>query len=887
MTTSATAERTRDVTGGPTPPAPLVEAGREQNAGKRTPRRAAARALPVLLAVCLPLLALAVLHHELSAYRYRDIAHRVMALPRWSLALALALTAVDYALLVGYDALALRYVRCRLPRRRVAFASSIGYAISHTISLGVFTGSSIRYRFWSAWGLTAAQIARGLGFIFVTNTLGFVATCGAALALAAGTLPRVAGVPPVALRVVGLGLLALALAYIVASATVRQLPLRIRGWRLAMPGPGLGAAQIGTAVAEWVIASAVLYAILPPARGLTFPVFLGAFLLAQGAGILSYLPGGIGVFDTLMIVMLRPYVAAADAAGALVAYRVVYYLVPFALATATLSGYEIAQRRSGVLRLAGATRRWLPALAPDVLSAATFLVGAILLASGATPGVHGRLRWLHMVLPLGVIELSHFVASLAGVGLLLLAYGLRRRLDAAYHLTVVALAAGIGASLLKGGDWEEALALTGVLAVLVPARRHFYRRAALTSEPWSLGWVAAVALVLAGTLWLGFFSYKHVPYSDELWWRFALRGDAPRFLRASVGAVGLAVAVAFNRLLRPARPVLSRPTAGEVDRAARIAYESGCVDAYLAALGDKTLLFGQGGGLLMYAVSGRSWVALGDPVGAPDERAELAWQFKDLAERHAGWPVFYEVGSKHLPLYIDLGLTLLKLGEEARVPLPTFSLDGSGRRGLRRTVRDVERSGATFAIVPPEGVAELLPELRRVSDEWLVFKKTREKGFSLGYFDEAYLSRFPLAVVRCGQRVVAFANVWPGATREEISVDLMRHVSDAPHGVMDYIFVRLMLWAKEQGYEWFSLGMAPLSGLPARALAPLWGRVGGLLYRHGEHFYNFRGLRQYKEKFDPEWEPRYLAAPGGLALPRVLANITTLVSGGIAGVIAK
>ena len=119
-------------------------------------------------------------------------------------------------------------------------------------------------------------------------------------------------------------------------------------------------------------------------------------------------------------------------------------------------------------------------------------------------------------------------------------------------------------------------------------------------------------------------------------------------------------------------------------------------------------------------------------------------------------------------------------------------------------------------------------------------------------------------------------------------MDLMRYSSEAPDSVMDYLFVKLMLWGKEQGYHWFSLGVAPLSGLESHPeLGPLWSRVGAFVYRHGEHFYNFQGLRHYKDKFDPEWEPRYLAIPGGLKLPRVFTNIASLISGGMKGVIAK
>jgi phosphatidylglycerol lysyltransferase len=276
---------------------------------------------------------------------------------------------------------------------------------------------------------------------------------------------------------------------------------------------------------------------------------------------------------------------------------------------------------------------------------------------------------------------------------------------------------------------------------------------------------------------------------------------------------------------------------------------------------------------------------MGDPVGAEDEKAELIWKFRELCDLHAGWTVFYQVRRQSLHLYLDLGLTLLKIGEEARVRLSDFSLEGGSRKWMRKMMRKVEAEACGFEIV--DDARPIVGELRAISDTWLAEKKTREKGFSLGYFDEAYVSRFPIAVVRREGHIVAFANIWTSANNEELSVDLMRHALDAPAGVMDYMFAQLMVWGQQQGYRWFNLGMAPLSGLENRALGTLWNRVGALTYRFGEDYYNFQGLRQYKEKFDPMWEPTYLASPGGLALPRILTNLAALISGGLRGVVTK
>jgi len=174
-----------------------------------------------------------------------------------------------------------------------------------------------------------------------------------------------------------------------------------------------------------------------------------------------------------------------------------------------------------------------------------------------------------------------------------------------------------------------------------------------------------------------------------------------------------------------------------------------------------------------------------------------------------------------------------------------------------------------------------------VSDAWLSEQDTAEKGFSLGSFSAPYLQRMPVAVVRANARVVAFASLLTTDLTAEVSIDLMRHVPDAPNGTMDFLFAKLLLHLQSHGYQRFGLGMAPLSGMAEHALAPRWHRVGRLLFTHGENFYNFQGLRAFKEKFAPQWEARYLAAPGGITPLFVLADVAALISGGLRGVITK
>ncbi len=851
-------------------------------AGRLSPGRLAPFLGPVLFAI-----ALFVLHRELRDFHYREVLQFLGRLPGDRLLLAFGCTVVAYLATTGYDTLAVRWLGCAVSYPRTAFAAFASTAVSNTLGMPLLTGMPLRARLYTGWGLSAVDIGRLVLFGFVTFWLGFCTLAGTAFLSDPIALPARLDLPVATVRPLGVLFAAAVTAYLALVLFFRR-PFVIRGLETTLPSFPVALGQIAVSCLDWTFAGAVLYSLLPPSWDLPFLHLLAVFLFAQVAGLVSNVPGGLGIFETVVILLLPADLPRPQLLAALVAYRGVYYLLPLLVAAVSLGAHEALLQRALVGRLARRVGERAPDVVPPILAASTFLGGLILLISGSTPAVHSRLSWLDDFLPLPVIEVSHFLGSLAGVGLLFLAAGLQKRLDAAYQLTVLLLASGAVLSLLKGLDWEEALLLTLFLAALLPCHSHFNRRASLTAEPFTPGWVATIAVALGSSLWLGFFAYKHVDYSHDLWWHFTLFGNAPRFLRASVGALALALGLAFSRLLRPAPPEPETPTPADLDEAAAVAARSPRTYAYLALLGDKRLLFHpERDAFVMFGVERRSWVALGDPVGPEERHADLAWMLRELADRHGGWAAFYQVSRERLHIYVDLGLPLMKLGEEARVPLAGFSLEGRNRKKLRHAHRRAEEEGSRFEVVPAAGVPPLLPELAEISQEWMRARNTREKGFSLGRFDPDYLRRLPVATVRKGDRIVAFANLWPGGEREELSIDLMRHREEAPGGVMDYLFLELMLWGREQGYRWFNLGMAPLSGLEERALAPLWNRVGALVFRHGEHFYNFQGLRQYKEKFDPVWEPRYLACPGGLMLPRVLTDIAALIGGGLRGVVGR
>lgn len=818
------------------------------------------------------------LYGALQGHDPGDVVSQLASLSTKQILAAIGLTAASYFMLTGYEALAMRHVGHRLPYPKLALASFVSYVFAHNVGVSLLSGGAVRYRIYTAEGIRSVDIA--LVTLLCTINFALGSTLIVALALLIEPPEILAGMvlPLPLLRAAGMVCIGAIVAYLAWTST-RRRPIQLREWKVEPPRLGFSLAQIVLSVLDIAAAGGVLYVLSPlPEAGVSFLGFVGIFTLAIVAGVLSHVPGGLGVFETLIILLL-PNQPPGSMLAALIAYRCIYYLIPLLLGGLMLAIFEASAYREQLRRFSLAVSGMAVRFVPSILSLLTLVTGTILLISGATPGVDTRLDLLSRFLPLQVVEGSHLLGSLTGLLLLFLARGLAQRLDAAYHLTQLLLSAGIIFSLLKGLDYEEAILLACVLALLMICRREFYRRSSILTLQLNGIWLATLAVLIGGSIWLGFFSYQEVEYSHEMWWEFAFDANAPRFLRATFVVCIAAVAIAAYRLLRPVRPLPSVPDTADWERICEIVANSRATEASLALLGDKRFLFSDNGkAFVMYGVQGASWIMCGQPVGDPAEWPELLWSFREMVDRHGGRAILYQAGEAILPICIDLGLSLFKIGEEGRVKLANFTLDGGTFKDLRYTLRRGQRDGLTFRVVEKQDVPALLPELQRVSDAWLKDKNKTEKAFSLGAFIPHYLVNFRCALVLLNDDIIAFANLWCGAENEECSIDLMRYVPDAPKGVMDYLFIELLLWGRAQGYSWFNLGMAPLSGLRSHPLASLWNRIGTLIFRNGEHFYNFEGLRRYKEKFQPQWRPRYLACPGGLTIAPALIDVSTLIA---------
>ncbi len=834
--------------------------------------------LSIILPPLMFCIAAFLVHRELKSYPLSQIKDVIISMPWQCLVLGIVLTGLNYLVLSFYDWLGLRYAGQKISIPKLIMASSISYAISNNTGHALISGTSVRYRFYTAWGVPGWDVVKTSFFLALTFIVGAFTLQVITAWIIPGNYAHLA--EPQVVRAITWLCAAFLILYWAAVLFLHK-PITIRNMTFTLPSPLMALTQTIVSCLDLVLAGFILYLFVEYKIDIPFGNFLTIFIVSLIVGLLSHVPGGLGVFEGMFLWLSGPEISSIDLLGALIIYRILYYFIPLVFAGTGLFIHEAHLNWEFLSKTGKKVSAILKVLVPHLSYILLFLSGTMLLVSVAAPEIPDNITWLEKLVPLSLLEISHLMTGLIGLSLLFLSRGVYLRLDAAYYGCITVLMMGVVFLLFKGLAWKEAAALCALLLLFMPTHKYFDRKSSLLNMPLSARWVLMIMSILVITAMVGFHSYRNISYAHELWWQFTFHGDAPRFLRVLAITTLAAISYIFYRLMDIARPPrAAKPGDEELDRARRVAAASDDTTGFLALLGDKNIMWNEDKStFIMYISSPRYWVAMGDPVGNSAGYADLLWHFREEADRHGAKAVFYEVSDQNLPLYLDLGLILLKLGAEARVSLPDFDLKGGKQESKRKARNKFINLGYTISIFEPGKAGEHMTALRDISDRWLKEKDIGEKKFSLGFFDESYLTRTRLAIVMKDGKPLAFSNLWDLDSKEEISVDLIRYTPEAPGGIMDYLFLELMLWAKDQGYKWFDMGMAPLSGLERHHLAPLWHKIGTLIYRHGEEFYNFEGLYAYKQKFDPVWRPRYLAAPPGLRIPMVLLTIVAIISG--------
>ena len=635
------------------------------------------RHLPALAGVVLLGVALYVIQRELAGLKVSEVLVALDEIPARRLWQAGIATVLSYVVLTFYDMLGTRFVGHPLSYGKVAFASFTAYALAHNIGFAMLSGAAIRYRLYVLWGLTPLQIAGVVAFTSLTFVLGGLVLGGISLIFVPYAIPVLGPYAPRAASfALGAAMLGLVGAYALAGL-VRTRPLRLFGTEVPLPGPRMALAQIVLASADVAIVAAIFEALLPPIPALGFLGVLAIYVSAYTTAMASNVPGGLGVFDTLLLVGLAPYLPAATIVSAILIFRLLYYILPLVIAGGLFAANEVLIRRIAVGRLLAQSARWGDPVVVPALAGAVTLAGAALLFVGGLPPVEASLAWAGVHLSRPIVAASQFVASVAGAALLVLAYGLARRVTVAWGAVLVLLAIGMPVSLVRGDGFLLPGLLFGLFCLLVPFRGNFYRDTRLRNEPVSFGRIAATASVAACAVSLALFAHRHRDYSAATWWQFVLSDAAPWPLRAMVLLLVALVLAGLARLLRPAR-IRPEPVA---------------VGA-VAARAEAVIAGEDGGARVPFVRLPGLALALGDPTGEPGDAVSAIWRFRDFCDQEGIDPAFWDVGARYLSIYHDIGLTAFPLDRD-RHPLPPTAggaeFEGAERWLVCEAERDLPR----------------------------------------------------------------------------------------------------------------------------------------------------------------------------------------------------
>jgi phosphatidylglycerol lysyltransferase len=608
--------------------------------------------------------------------------------------------------------------------------------------------------------------------------------------------------------------------------------------------------------------------------------FMGIYVLAHMAGVLSRVPGGAGVFDSIFLIFAAKLYPATQVFICLVAYRSVYYCLPLVSGVIAYLLLDIRKNQANTVKTP-----WALAQLPGQLFQP--LVSAWLIALMASYWLGQVPHFLNGIVPNPPTFVAPYINNLLSVVFLIIWRCHWRRIDLAYGLVTGCFIFAAILFALQSAVISSLLCLL-MLWIFSSSSQYFYRKSALLLGliPWSLWsrYCLGGFLLVSATVLLTETNDIERMFISQWLSSEALSPLEKLVFVTTFFAGGLATYGLFTRC--DAR--LTLPDAQALRKYNTLVNYQADTQCHLGLAGDKYFLFSDSGkACITFGKTSTMWIGLGDPVGDSSEFTALIWALAEQADAAGATLVFYKVDAAQLPMYINLGMTAFKLGDEARVKLDEFSLAGSKKLNLRNNYNKNLKDGLVFSVLEGEALTSIMPQLKSLSDQWLEAKSAREKQFSLGFFSADYLQFGAVAVAEYRGEVVAFASLWRNAAQQEVAIDLMRYGHAAPKRVMEFLTLSTLLWAKDAGYHWFNLGMAPLSGLQSHRLACVLHKAGGYLFTAHSRFYNFSGVFTYKEKFTPQWHGRYLIAKHQLQAVVALINVAKLIAGGAKGLIAK
>lgn len=840
--------------------------------------------LGIVFTVIVFILALTAFTHLVEDIDGQSLYSAINEVSWHTIGMAMLAAITSYCMILGYEWSASRYAGVKLPISTLALGGLSASAIGNALGFSMLTGGSVRYRTYSKKHISAlaiiqmtvfASLSLGVALPPIAAIMAFTDIHYSAKALHINeTLLIIIATTIIAGYIIFLAIASRFISTKHPSVDSRYLcfgPINLR-----VPNLRLTLLQFVITFFDVLAASTVLYCLLPSSACIPFGTFLTVYLLALAAGVLSHVPGGLGVFEVILLAAFKEQLDQPGLLAALLLYRLIYVIMPLIVACLVL--LVIEARNFTTSRQA---TKFSTNSAP-LVALLVFISGICLVFSSIIPESYSYSATLVTTVPDVIINGSHLMACLIGVLCLIIAQGLWRRLTSAWAISLTLTLTGTFFCILKGLDWKIALLLLFTTTNLITFRKAFYRQSKLLDATYSIPTLIVLGCTLAISIWLYCFTYRYVPYSSELWWQYSINDDASRALRALAGTFIILIMVVTSWLLHTSPPKILKPTDEQLTLAKEIIKSSNQPDGALAFGKDKDIMFHpQQDSFIMYAGHDRSLIALFEPIGNPKTTTELIWQFRDYCDLHNVNPIFYQIRSDNIADFIDIGLVIVELGKESILNLERFTIED--KQALKEIQKIGEENNLTLKIY---NVGELpVEKIKSIIDAST--HKEQQRGFSVGKLTQEYLENFRIATIDFKGEIIAFMNILETNTQVMSAIDLIQVENNAPKIALEYLLLSVIIKLQQEGVKQFSLGLTPDTELKPNKNGPFAYRLGSLIFRRNNLLYNINGLNRFKDKFEPELQMRYMAIPAGLDRFVALTDVASLISGGLAKVITR
>lgn len=770
-----------------------------------------------------------------------------------------------------YDVIMVGILKLNVPKRVILEQSFIANSFSNLIGFGGIIGAMLRTYFYGKLEqdkrkLLSVVASVSLFYLTGISLLSWIVVVGYR------RFPLFADTKWLYFAVLGVSL------YIPVFLLIHSFQKKKNGQSLITLHSAID--LILVSVIEW---TAVFIAIFLLSKILGISLSIGSlfpvYIVAACAGIISMIPGGLGSFDLVFIWGTQNlHVPNEKVLVLLLFYRIGYYFVPFFLSIFLFVKLYWEKWNKSWNDIPNAI---IQGFSHIILTVLVFLSGLILLLSASIPGIMSRLRIAQEILAFPIINVSHQLSVAAGFLLLGLSRGIEYNVKRTYEVTMFVLILAAVFSIFKGIDYEEASFLIIVALLLKISKGHFYRESYVLTWGKTLFDIMLIAIITSMYMIIGYLNLPTARVTlPKRFIPYVIVDYRDLFTSAIIGLV-IAFLILFTGYLisLPKKWKFEKSIDYEQEILAHLMKYNGKVLSHLIFLHDKYIFWNSKKNVLIsFQKYADKLIILGDLIGEKSEFSSTIEEFQEIADLYGYTPVFYQVSDDMLSYLHENGYAFFKLGEEAFIDLTTFSVSGSKMKGLRAIRNKFVREDYQFEIMQPPHDIELINELWSVSNEWLQGRK--EKGFSLGFFDEDYLNKAPIAIVKDEKdRILGFMSMMYVYDKfNTISVDLMRSKTDSSSGAIDFLLLSLIDWAKEQGYKSFNIGMAPLANVGLSRFSFLSEKIAAQIFLHGHFIYHFQGLRKFKGKYTDLWEPKYLAYRRKSSLPITMAQITLLIS---------